>query len=127
MIDKIFKVVMMICAVLFICLFYIQTKNFLILLFMFFSFIFNCIFYDNTQNKRSESYHKILLFSPLFPVDNVHNFVYKSLFAENTHFLLWITLWITLDKGWVFFERGFYKNMGTSTWRYKGRNFASSI
>lgn len=31
MIDKIFKVVMMICAVLFICLFYIQTKNFLIL------------------------------------------------------------------------------------------------
>lgn len=31
MIDKIFKIVMIICAILFICLFYIQTKNFLIL------------------------------------------------------------------------------------------------
>ena len=42
--------------------------------------------YDNPQNKCSESYHKILLFFPLFSVDNVYNFVYKSLFAENTHF-----------------------------------------
>lgn len=31
MIDKIFKVVMMICVILFICLFYIQTNKFLTL------------------------------------------------------------------------------------------------
>lgn len=43
------------------------------------------------QNRCSESYHKIPLFLTSFYVDNVDNFVYKSLFALKSFFLMWIT------------------------------------
>lgn len=43
------------------------------------------------QNRCSESYHKMPLFSTPIYVDNVDNLVYKSLFPLKPFFLMWIT------------------------------------
>ena len=51
----------------------------------------NLFFMIIQQNRCSESYHKIPLFLTPFYVDNVDNFVYKSLFALKPFFLMWIT------------------------------------